>query len=70
MDDSIIVVSGVPRNGASMVMKMLASGGGLDVAVDNIRKADRDNPEGYYEYEKVKALDKDAGWLEEMKGRE
>ncbi len=68
MDDSIIVVSGIPRSGTSMVMKMLTAGG-LDVITDNVRKADRDNPEGYYEYEMVKALSEDAAWLEEMKGR-
>ncbi len=68
MNDSIIVVSGIPRSGTSMLMKML-SAGGLDVATDNLRKADRDNPKGYYEFEKVKELDNDAAWLEEMKGK-
>ncbi len=68
MSDSIIVVSGIPRSGTSMVMKMLTAGG-LDVVTDHVRKADRDNPEGYYEYEMVKALNDDAAWLEEMKGK-
>jgi len=67
-DESIIVVSGIPRSGTSMVMKMLDAGG-LDVVTDNIRKADNDNPMGYYEYEKVKSLEKDNTWLDEMKGR-
>ncbi|MCP4686423.1 MAG: sulfotransferase family protein [Desulfobacterales bacterium] len=68
MDDSIIVVSGLPRSGTSMVMKML-SAGGVEVVADHARKADRDNPAGYYECEKVKRLRQDAAWLEEVRGR-
>jgi len=68
MEESIIVVSGIPRSGTSMVMEMLDRGG-LDVVTDNIRKADRDNPMGYYEYEKVKSLEKDNTWLDDVKGR-
>ena len=54
---SIIVVSGLPRSGTSMMMKMLSSAG-LELATDNIRTADEDNPKGYFELERVKELDK------------
>jgi hypothetical protein len=68
MNDEIIVVSGLPRSGTSMVMKMLAAGG-VDVVTDNIRKADDDNPRGYFEYEKVKTLYREAAWLVQSKGK-
>jgi hypothetical protein len=52
-----------------MMMKMLEAGG-LPVLSDGQRTADTDNPEGYYEFERVKQLDKgDAGWLGEAEGK-
>ena len=51
----IIVVSGLPRSGTSMMMKMLSEGG-LEVVTDAIRAADEDNPNGYFEFEPVKKL--------------
>ena len=60
-EDPIIIVSGLPRSGTSMMMKMLEAGG-LDILTDNIRTADEDNPKGYYEFEKAKELDKDRSW--------
>ena len=44
----VTVVSGLPRSGTSMMMKMLEAGG-LSPVTDNIRTADEDNPKGYYE---------------------
>lgn len=65
----IYVVSGLPRSGTSMMMKMLAAGG-LPPLVDEIREADVDNPKGYYEFERVKKLDKgDAAWLPQAVGK-
>jgi hypothetical protein len=59
----IIIVSGLPRSGTSMMMKMLAAGG-VPPLTDELRVADKDNPKGYFEYERVKQLDKgDVGWL-------
>ncbi len=52
---AIIVVSGLPRSGTSMMMKMLAEGG-LEAVTDSIRSADEDNPNGYFEFETVKQL--------------
>ena len=51
----VIVVSGLPRSGTSMAMKMLDAGG-LELHVDDVRKPDIDNPKGYYEFEQVKNL--------------
>jgi hypothetical protein len=66
---TIIIVSGLPRSGTSLMMKMLESGG-LEVLVDHLRKADEDNPNGYYEYEKVKTLDAgNVDWLPEAVGK-
>ncbi len=68
--ESITIVSGLPRSGTSMMMKMLEAGG-IEALVDNIRKADEDNPKGYFELEKVKELDKsnDKTWLAEAQGK-
>ena len=51
-----------------MLMKMLAAGG-LPPLTDGIRAADADNPRGYYEFEKVKQLEKDTAWLESARGK-
>ena len=64
----ITIVSGLPRSGTSMMMKMLEAGG-MEILKDEIRKADEDNPAGYYEFEKVKELKKDVSWLENAKGK-
>jgi len=68
--DPIIIASGLPRSGTSMLMKMLEAGG-IKIATDEIRSADYDNPKGYYELEKVKELDKseDKSWLPELRGK-
>ncbi len=65
----IIVVSGLPRSGTSMMMKMLAEGG-LPIITDSVREADDDNPNGYFEFEPVKALsDGSPAWLAEATGK-
>jgi hypothetical protein len=66
----IIIVSGLPRSGTSMLMKMLDAGG-LEIATDGERTADVDNPKGYYELERVKQLDKqtDKSWLKGLRGK-
>ena len=64
----IYVVSGLPRSGTSMMMKMLEAGG-LRILTDNIRTADDDNLQGYYEYERVKQLrEGDVDWLKDAGG--
>lgn len=64
----IAVVSGLPRSGTSMMMKMLEAGG-LGVLTDYIREADSDNPRGYYEFERVKQLEHDREWLKDAEGK-
>jgi hypothetical protein len=66
----IVVVSGLPRSGTSMAMKMLEAGG-LRVVTDGQRSADEDNPKGYYEDERVKDLHQpgDKAWLREARGK-
>ena len=61
-ENQIIVVSGLPRSGTSLMMQMLDRGG-LDMLVDYKRKADTSNPKGYYEYEPVMSIHKDNSWL-------
>ncbi len=68
MENTAVIVSGLPRSGTSMMMQMLDSGG-LPVLTDGKRTADEDNPRGYYEYEKVKGLSKKSSWLPEAKGK-
>ena len=65
----IIVVSGLPRSGTSMMMKMLSEGG-LEVVTDAVRAADEDNPNGYFEFEPVKQLTAgEAAWLNGAEGK-
>lgn len=66
----IVVVSGLPRSGTSMAMKMLDAGG-LELVQDGIRTADEDNPKGYFELEVVKDLAKaeDKSWLSDAQGK-
>lgn len=68
-DQIITVVSGLPRSGTSMMMKMLEAGG-IPPVTDNLRTADEDNPKGYYEFERVKQLTKgDVEWLTDAPGK-
>ena len=66
----VIVVSGLPRSGTSMAMKMLEAGG-MEIVTDGEREADEDNPRGYYEDERVKDLANapDKSWLRASRGR-
>ena len=66
----IVVVSGLPRSGTSMMMQMLVAGG-MDPVTDGLRPPDRDNPEGYLEYQPVKDLAHatDKRWLHDARGR-
>jgi Sulfotransferase domain len=68
MDNGIIIVSGLPRSGTSLMMQMLDNGG-VPVVTDHIRTADQDNPRGYYEYERVKKIKEDVSWLPEARGK-
>ena len=64
----IIVVSGLPRSGTSMMMQMLDAAG-LPIFSDKQRAADESNPKGYYEHEAVKSLARDASWVKDTPGK-
>ena len=64
----ITIVSGLPRSGTSLMMQMLESGG-LPVLCDGERKADTDNPKGYFEWERIKQLPKDPSLIAEAEGK-
>ena len=66
---AITIVSGLPRSGTSMMMKVLEAGG-MEVFTDNLRVADEDNPKGYFELEQVKALkDGEDSWVKDAPGK-
>ena len=65
----ITVVSGLPRAGTSMMMKILAEGG-LPIVTDELRRADDDNPNGYFELESVKQMAAgNVEWLSNAGGK-
>lgn len=68
-ENKIVVVSGLPRSGTSLMMSMLDAAG-FPPMQDDVRTADDDNPKGYYEYERVKKMpDGDTAWLKDAKGK-
>ena len=66
--EDIILVSGLPRSGTSMMMQMLQAGG-IDIIIDEKRPADAHNPDGYFEFEKVKSLEQQNEWLGDHQGK-
>ena len=64
----IVIVSGLPRSGTSMMMQMLEAGG-LSILADQVRSANEDNPHGFYECRQVRRLHKDASFLDAAAGR-
>ncbi len=68
LNSKIVVVSGLPRSGTSLMMQMLHQGG-IPAMTDEIRTADTDNPRGYFEFERVKKTKDDPSWLPEARGK-
>jgi tetratricopeptide (TPR) repeat protein len=68
LGDGILVVSGLPRSGTSMILQML-NAGGMPVLTDGQRSADDDNPLGYFEFEPVKQLYRNAEWIGQAAGK-
>ncbi|HET6597615.1 MAG TPA: sulfotransferase [Anaerolineales bacterium] len=65
----VIIVSGLPRSGTSMMMRILAEGG-LPVLTDKIRRPDDDNPNGYFELEIVRQLKEgNFSWMNDANGK-
>jgi hypothetical protein len=50
-------------------MMMMLEAGGMPVLTDRQRPADEDNPRGYYEFERVKQIERDQAWLEDARGK-
>lgn len=66
--ESMVIVSGLPRSGTSLVMQMLQAGG-MSLLVDERRVADVHNPRGYFEYDPVKRIKQDISWLPLAQGK-
>lgn len=64
----VIVVSGLPRSGTSMMMRAIHAGG-VEALTDHLRTADEDNPRGYFEFEPVKKTKVDSSWLNDAAGK-
>lgn len=64
----MVVVSGLPRSGTSLMMSALGAAG-MPLLVDGVRRCDEDNPEGYFEYEPVRRLAADSSWVAGARGR-
>ncbi len=64
----IIIVSGLPRSGTSLMMQILAAAG-LPLLIDHSRPADQNNPRGYFEFEPVKHLKEQKDWLKQAQGK-
>ncbi len=63
----ITIVSGLPRSGTSMMMRMLEAGG-IPALTDELRTPDDDNPNGYYEFEDVKSIENYTTWIDRAPG--
>jgi len=66
--DFVTIVSGLPRSGTSMMMRILEAGG-IEPVQDKQRTANEDNPLGYYEDDRVKALAVDKSWVADAQGQ-
>jgi tetratricopeptide (TPR) repeat protein len=66
--EDVVVVSGLPRSGTSMMMQILEAGG-YPVLTDGTRAPDEDNPLGYYEYGPVTGLRTDGTWVTSARGK-
>jgi len=64
----ILVVSGLPRSGTSLMMQML-NAAGIEPMTDGKRTADDDNPEGYWEWEEIKQLPRNPRIIEQTAGK-
>lgn len=67
LSEQMVIVSGLPRSGTSMLMQMLEAGG-VPSLTDGKRKADESNPKGYYELEAIKSMRKNNDFLDGASG--
>jgi len=66
--DPIIIVSGLPRSGTSLMMQILLAGG-LSLCEDHARPADENNPRGFAEDSRVMQLTRNSNWVPEARGK-
>ncbi|MGI9517813.1 MAG: tetratricopeptide repeat protein, partial [Pirellulaceae bacterium] len=66
--EAVVIVSGLPRSGTSMMMQMLHAGG-MPVLTDGVREADASNPRGYFEFESARKVGKDNSWFDDARGK-
>jgi len=66
--DYVTIVSGLPRSGTSLMMRMIGEGG-ISILSDGLRVADEDNPNGYYEFERVRRTRQDPSWIPDALGK-
>ncbi|ODT73681.1 hypothetical protein ABS71_06760 [bacterium SCN 62-11] len=64
----MILVTGLPRSGTSLLMALLQAGG-VRVLSDDRRPPDQHNPRGYFEHQAVLDLAADASWLWKLEGQ-
>ena len=64
----VTVVSGVPRSGTSLLMRMLWAGG-MPILTDGTRPADASNPTGYFEHDAVRTTARDDSWVDDAAGK-
>lgn len=64
----VVIVSGLPRSGTSMMMQILQAGG-IAPFTDESRVPDESNPRGYLEAEVVKQLQKKNNWVKDCDGK-
>ena len=64
----IIVVTGIPRSGTSLMMQILEKIP-IEIMTDEVRQKDENNPEGYYELEAVKGIIRDNSFLREAQDK-
>jgi len=66
--NAVVIVSGLPRSGTSMMMQMLEAGG-LPILKDDHRPADESNPRGYQEFESARQLASTNAWIDDAGGK-
>lgn len=66
--DEVVIVSGLPRSGTSMMMQMLVAGG-IPAFVDDHRPADESNRRGYFEHKAAKRIGDDNSWVDQAMGK-
>ena len=66
--DPLFIVTGPPRSGTSLAMRLLDTAG-VPSVTDGVRKRDKFNALGYYEHEKIKNWDFDEKWLANSRGK-